>query len=454
MKYKPITFSVRDYREIKSADIRLNGITILTGPNGCGKASVSKLILSAVAHSAKLDNYILDRVRARTNDLSLKLEDIRRECKPFLDKGLAQICERRFASDLFTVFHTEESLNKLMDFIRFLELALEYKDLEPQNQEGLWRTVKSRSTTTKEGLEGAKHALNEYKCALLQSLYEYKNIEFLQERRETRYFYDALKTDPYFSAENFSVSLDGALIIDTSLPFALPLPEVARVFFWDNPFVQNYNDPDQYIEVDSCTLEDLLEQDEDYTVSADTINLTALARQVGGGQLGDYVDFEYLYKDLEGNQIDLKDCNARQRVFAALHRLLVVGVMTPSMLMAINKPEVHLHPRDVVEFARLIALINKKLGVKFLISTYSTVFMKHIEHFMAEDADRLSVYEAVETEDLDKVTVFDAEAYFDAHPHRKYLHEIDDAPPMYCPVARYEYHELEKVADAELNRLF
>ena len=43
MKSK-FSISVRDVHAIKEAEIDLNGITVLSGENGCGKSTLSKLL--------------------------------------------------------------------------------------------------------------------------------------------------------------------------------------------------------------------------------------------------------------------------------------------------------------------------------------------------------------------------------------------------------------------------
>ena len=54
--------------------------------------------------------------------------------------------------------------------------------------------------------------------------------------------------------------------------------------------------------------------------------------------------------------------------------------MNDKTLLVIDEPEVHLHPQWVVEYARLIVLLNKKIGVKFLIASHHPDMISAIKY--------------------------------------------------------------------------
>ena len=53
-----IRVSIRGIRDIDSADIDLNGITVLAGRNGCGKSTISKLVYQTYFTAANYEKLI------------------------------------------------------------------------------------------------------------------------------------------------------------------------------------------------------------------------------------------------------------------------------------------------------------------------------------------------------------------------------------------------------------
>lgn len=45
--------------------------------------------------------------------------------------------------------------------------------------------------------------------------------------------------------------------------------------------------------------------------------------------------------------------------------------MNDETLLMIDEPEAHLHPQWIVEFARLLVLLNKELGLKIMIASHN-----------------------------------------------------------------------------------
>ena len=54
----PIQISIKDYRAVKSAEIDLNGITVISGINGSGKSSISRLLYYAIKYANDYESIV------------------------------------------------------------------------------------------------------------------------------------------------------------------------------------------------------------------------------------------------------------------------------------------------------------------------------------------------------------------------------------------------------------
>ena len=59
------------------------------------------------------------------------------------------------------------------------------------------------------------------------------------------------------------------------------------------------------------------------------------------------------------------------KTFAYMSQLLKNGWLDKETLLLIDEPEAHLHPQWIVEFARLLVMIHKDLGVKIVIASHN-----------------------------------------------------------------------------------
>ena len=77
-------------------------------------------------------------------------------------------------------------------------------------------------------------------------------------------------------------------------------------------------------------------------------------------------------------------------------------------LLIIDEPEAHLHPQWIVEYARLIILLHKRLGVKFFIASHSTDMVSAIRYISEKDKclSTVSFYTAEEDDNNNGLYIF------------------------------------------------
>ena len=63
------TLSIRNYRAIHHADIALNGITVLTGENGCGKSTIGRWLYYIINGLEQYDSYVFSAFKREVIEL-------------------------------------------------------------------------------------------------------------------------------------------------------------------------------------------------------------------------------------------------------------------------------------------------------------------------------------------------------------------------------------------------
>ena len=75
----------------------------------------------------------------------------------------------------------------------------------------------------------------------------------------------------------------------------------------------------------------------------------------------------------------LKDVATGYKSFSYIQRLLENGELTSETLLMIDEPEAHLHPQWIVEFARILVMLHKEIGVKIMIASHNPDMISAIQ---------------------------------------------------------------------------
>jgi predicted ATP-dependent endonuclease of OLD family len=86
---------------------------------------------------------------------------------------------------------------------------------------------------------------------------------------------------------------------------------------------------------------------------------------------GAFSSEDFIFKRNDGATFNLNDVATGIKSFSILQMLLKKGLLTDKTLLIIDEPESNLHPQWIVEYARIIVMLNKELGVKFFLATHN-----------------------------------------------------------------------------------
>lgn len=380
-------FSIYDYHAIKEADILIDGITVLAGPNGCGKSTISRWLYYMIDIATDFDSYLVKGYKTEINSL---LQNISRAIREMwgLNRGvnnglnILQSVDDLKLDDNFSLDSIGEYSGKLHlfigEFASQLDKFLNAENVQEQRKDRVLNFLN-------QNLDGEEKARNAQAFAELISLQVDKMQQEVLYKSEDRSLTDVLSFLHTYLYEDEMVpvkialqeegvniisdgrigslfNLDKAIYIDT--PMAFGLDDFLKNVFWQRL-------RKLMLEENGCH---------------DKQNIRLLYRiaeilngkiNVSDSLLGNK---EMYYERKDGKLLlPLDKIATGMKSFAYLFQLIKNGYLDDKTVLMIDEPEVHLHPQWVVVFARLLILIRKSLGVKIVLASHNPDFVAAIK---------------------------------------------------------------------------
>lgn len=392
-----IRVKTEKFRAINDADIIIDGITLVAGENGCGKSTISKLLYFLFKTVSNYDIVVKQKLNNSLRDVLRFLEIFQQEIvysqsdRKIRDEYRKEIEELR-RSLFYSDFLLEESEKwiALIDKVEYL-----YSNYSKKEDENLFRnsnSVGSRinrlNRIIKEilredyNVEDYRQAFSNVKQLVID---KFKEAKGKIDSRPTSIFTEELakvftdsklpKKFDVFEYEDIIVSLEKS---NLSIPFSID-----QAIYIDTPMMlsieQSHNE--YWDDLNELLLDDRSKNENPIS--------EIISKEIIKGDVeyeeGIFVTDEFKFKREDGSVFNLLDVATGIKSFSILQLLLKNGHLNNKTLMIIDEPESHLHPQWIIEYARIIVLLNKYFGVKFFLASHNPDMVQAIRYISEKE---------------------------------------------------------------------
>lgn len=401
-----LILNVENIRAISKASIKFDGITVVSGVNGCGKTTLSRLMYATIKSSKNFEKISKDYLILEFRDIIRAVVELLSELSRKDENHNKYISSRNLYFELIREKDIDKIKQRLLSYID--EIQININKHSANGNDKLFSRVNYRieriiRNILDEGI--VKLTDDDDISSLLDNLKERINNAFekallqIQERSIVLFNRKFRDYFPEGIEKRFQLFEFGAPIADWDNNKLLVMHWIQDCVYIDTPMSLNRSDDneywdelDDYLKDDSTqsslyhsNLFDSLFDDGFESKRKESINL--INKIIAGEAIYDSesVDDSFVYRRKDGSDFDLTECATGIKAFAIIQMLLKNGHINRDTLIIIDEPEAHLHPQWIVEYARMIVLLHKNLGVKFLIATHNPDMVSAIKYIAQKE---------------------------------------------------------------------
>lgn len=406
-----LRLEVAGYRAVHEAKIVIGDITVLSGVNACGKSTIAHLFHSLVNLNRDYEHFAVEYAWHRVRRALMMVTNLQRRLSRI---GGRRANEMTYMGTVETSRRFEmcsgcEGKRKFVDS-RLMQLAKQCAEAEKKSPEDFRRYVCAfmRDVDAECAVELASFGIvAEYFVAEMDKASQL--FEKLMTRRTRRVWdeadSDAVKWVDYPGAVmlfetdkcvcrfggkgrsclNEILNVDHAFYIESPWRNKPVVMSDGRIAIGDGFTAVEYErewkpDLDLFASLEGEITEDPDEAESDYI---------------------DYPEFRrdrWMYARKDGHEpFPLEECATGIKSLSILNFLYTRNFLGNKTLLIIDEPEAHLHPQWILEYAKILVRLNRRLGVRLLITTHSPGMLDAIRRVAnVEEVPELRFYLAEE----------------------------------------------------------
>ena len=374
-------FELTDYHAVKKASIALDGVTVLSGLNGSGKSTIARWLQHTIYTLAHYDR-LVEKEGIQT--LEPQLFDLISMVSSLVGYQKSIAMRRSYDRIKSGRFETLEQIEG--DYRDICGTALNLIEdhlYESENKEDIERVanyfgVYLTKGTEAEVIDNLLHSLTTLLDARFAKVME--TVVAKKETRNDKNFSDKIFSiaDETIEDDTIQIQLweDGVELLNPN-EFKIPLMLNRGIYIntqeLGNPFIRR-SEQGTY-----RGLLKMLSDTSESPVSEASKSIAYLIKNLIGGDINvekqdlggkiERTEFKFVAKN--GKSFNLKGAATGVISFSYILQLLQNGWLTDKTMLIIDEPESHLHPQWIVDYARILVLINKMIGTKILLSSHN-----------------------------------------------------------------------------------
>lgn len=390
--------------KIRNADIDINGLTVIAGKNDTGKSTVGK-VLYATFRALSLGTVMFDEYQKR----SIIANELRPLLKKYIISDFADEELKVKISSLMELEHTilTQDSDELESLGFDAIILLLQQIIQPINNTGeqlLFKnnikkiitnlcSIKSTEFSKKISYAFARTFGVMFARVVLNSKYkEPGKITISQNEKEILNLLIGDDINSSVDKELCKSIFGNAVYIET--PFIFEIQRSYLKPHWQELRAMLYrkSSPDGW---DSTSVNvELLE-----FIKREVLNTSLISFD---NQINDFV----FQVDQKSEKLRMPNVACGVKSFILLYLLLQLNILTKDVLLVVDEPENHLHPKFQIQYAHLVALMVQK-GFSVIVTSHSPTFIQALKSYSRKyDIQKKTSFYLAEQVEKENYSVF------------------------------------------------
>ncbi len=376
---------------IKEANLKLDGITVIAAENDSGKSTIGKALFSLVFATNNFKERFIEALDKRLKRYTLPFnffgEGKKKEKLENIRMNLLKKIKEDLENDSIIFSNYEEIFLELEAFLQKIEKTSNkselYRDFFGNYKIEEFERILNYNQIIKTSFQEIFE--EEFETTVSNIFSKDKNSKIILKDRGINYIdvsfindtVDSSNISPEYNYKKYNtVYIETPVIMDYINDINFKSDSIETIFSNRNRNINSrLNVFKSYITIKKKRdmIDNILKKREIYNDFLEKIR-----KEISGDLEYDKNKDKIIYKK-NGYEINLKNVATGIKAFGILEMLLKNERLDENLILIIDEPEVHLHPKWQIKYAEYLIMLSKELGVKILLNSHSPYFIRALE---------------------------------------------------------------------------